>query len=238
MPLIIWLWKTVILIKMIAIADQKMLQSLPLREYLTDREWEEYQGKHRVKRDDWIAGRVAAKIALSNFFYNSCFVFIPLHEIEIESGKFRKPSYRTRRRLSKRINSINRKIDLSIAHTDGIGIASVSWKERSGYVGVDIEKIQTFTQKLLEDFLTNEELGYLSDNSKDEKNIMATLFWSIKESYLKACGQGLLIHPGSLVISKDNKGKFALKQEGTYMASKIQWLIFNNNYVVSQVFIT
>lgn len=233
----IWRWKIVTLYSMFAIVDQKSLEKMNKKKYFSDVEWKEYQGKRADKRADWMAGRIAAKIVLRNFFQHNCFTSIPFHEIKIRSNKLQKPFCQVKKVPSEKINAY---IDLSIAHTGGIGIAALSRKKEDGYVGVDIEKIRMFEEDFLESFLTEKELIRVKNASESSRNLAATLLWSIKESYVKACGQGLLIHPRSVAVAvcEGAKNRFALHHEGRCVSSTIQWFVFNNAYVVSRIFIS
>ncbi len=65
-------------------------------------------------------------------------------------------------------------------------------------VGIDIEQIQRQPDSLMKTALTSEEYEHLQNSVDREKQFIR--YWTIKESYAKRLGKGLLIHPGSISV--------------------------------------
>ena len=82
---------------------------------------------------------------------------------------------------------------------------------RNGEVGIDIEKIRPLKDmnELIERNFTPKEQDYINKNSAERANRFFK-FWTLKESYLKAIGEGMRLTPDNLEFSLEN-GKFMLQ---------------------------
>jgi 4'-phosphopantetheinyl transferase len=89
------------------------------------------------------------------------------------------------------------RLTCSIAHSVDVGVAAIAIDERTR-VGVDAERVRVFTDELLNQFMTDEELKYLATVPKEVKMITATRIWTLKEAYLKLHGVGLKQHPSTV----------------------------------------
>jgi 4'-phosphopantetheinyl transferase len=82
---------------------------------------------------------------------------------------------------------------------------------RDAEVGIDIEKIRELPDidQLIEKNLTSRETSYFLKNP-DHKLSLFFQFWTLKESYLKAIGEGMRLTPENLEFSL-NDGNFRLR---------------------------
>jgi 4'-phosphopantetheinyl transferase len=76
---------------------------------------------------------------------------------------------------------------------------------RDSEVGIDIEKIRELPDldQLIEKNLTSNEKEYFRKNP-DHKLSLFFQFWTLKESYLKAIGEGMRLTPENLEFSMDD----------------------------------
>lgn len=68
-------------------------------------------------------------------------------------------------------------------------------------VGIDVEKIQPLELDIARRFFTEKECEELAAKNEYEKNQYFFDLWTLKESYIKACGQGLSIPLSSFSFS-------------------------------------
>ena len=81
-------------------------------------------------------------------------------------------------------------IHFNIAHASGLVACVVS---RAGDVGIDVER-HTNGRAMLsvaDHYFSPQELAYLESVSEQEKDACFYRFWTLKEAYIKAVGQGL-----------------------------------------------
>jgi len=78
----------------------------------------------------------------------------------------------------------------SLAHTKGLAVVAVT---RGADVGVDVEKADRFVDaaRLSSRFFSPEETTALQELSPDRLRERFSLYWTLKESYIKARGLGL-----------------------------------------------
>ena len=83
---------------------------------------------------------------------------------------------------------------------------------RAGEVGIDIEELRPLPDidELIDKNFTEKEKNYITKNEKlrDERFFR---FWTIKEAYLKAIGEGMRLTPDNLEFSIENDGTFKLE---------------------------
>lgn len=93
---------------------------------------------------------------------------------------------------------------------------------RDAEVGIDIEKIRELPDidQLIEKNLTSREKAYFLKNS-DHKLSLFFQFWTFKESYLKAIGEGMRLTPENLEFSL-NDGNISLRSV-TYGFESTDW---------------
>ena len=93
---------------------------------------------------------------------------------------------------------------------------------RDAEVGIDIEKIRELPDidELIEKNLTSREKAYFLKNS-DHKLSLFFQFWTFKESYLKAIGEGMRLTPANLEFLLDD-GNIRLRSV-TYGFEATDW---------------
>lgn len=90
-------------------------------------------------------------------------------------------------------------------------------------VGCDVEKLDVFDDELAAFVMTRQELDYIYSPKRDVgQREMFFRLWTLKESYMKAIGQGILLDPKSFgmefvedeirVIPSADFGKFHFKE--------------------------
>jgi len=150
------------------------------------------------RRNDWLLGRWTAKQALLSFFESRGFS-IALHAIAILKGANGAPEVRLEEGLPQ--------CSLSISHRAGHAIAVVGPPDAE--IGCDLELIEPRSEAFLSDYFLDSEQAFLSGVPPGEKDLYANLLWCVKESVMKATGEGMRLHPREigvevldLVISK------------------------------------
>lgn len=127
---------------------------------------------------------------------------------KIINNKYGKPSYE------------NSDIYFNKSHTKDLSVAIIDNKS----CGIDIEKIRTFNELMVNKICSNEEITFL--NSVSNKDYYFTLLWVLKESFLKCVGVGLSVPMKKINFIKDNK----INVETDKYKFKI---IFFEDYIIS-----
>lgn len=214
---------------MVFLSSFKQIKTLPIQNFLNKKEITFYKKIAENKKQDWLAGRFSAKKAISNYYLSSFKKQIKINKIEILRKKINKPVYRLQ--IKQKI-----KTNISISHCNGFALSAIAEDKIEGLVGVDIEKIRKFKLKELKSFLTRRELLQVLKQSPENKNKTATLFWSIKESYLKAIGKGLVYHPKFVELKINfKKNNCDLYDKGKKIKAKIEWQVFKKKYLVTKI---
>ena len=68
-------------------------------------------------------------------------------------------------------------------------------------IGCDVERIRNFDEFFLTAFLHPHERSYIDSLDISLRNREATVIWTLKESFLKALGSGLRVHPKRVDVS-------------------------------------
>lgn len=120
------------------------------------------------KKWETSCGRDLLKFALNNEYRLS------LDELSMSIGEYGKPYFSDRQ-----------DIFFNISHSDGM--AAVIIADRS--VGIDVQSVRPIKQRMIEMICGDREKKFIAEsNDKDECFIK---LWSLKESYIKAIGQGM-----------------------------------------------
>lgn len=132
-----------------------------------------YQKEHRI-------GRMLLRDGLKKWYG------LDLTEEELEESLVKDPYGKPRFREWDSIH-------FNISHCDGIVVCAFSEKE----IGIDVEKIQDFTEAMAKKILTEKEQKILQKYAADpkEQNRRFYRFWTLKESYLKWKGRGFYQDP-------------------------------------------
>lgn len=111
------------------------------------------------------------------------------------------------------------KLSFSISHTDGMIVCAVT-KEKN--LGIDVEDSSRAADVIgiAERFFSQQEVQTLSDVPNNEKEDIFYDYWTLKESYIKACGMGLSIPLDDFSFKFTSQNKchisfFSKKKENT-----------------------
>jgi len=80
-----------------------------------------------------------------------------------------------------------RKLNFNIAHSGKYVIVGVN---SEGKIGVDIEKIKLIDLEIMKNVFMDKEIKYVNSNKKEALKKFYQI-WSLKESFVKAIGEGL-----------------------------------------------
>jgi 4'-phosphopantetheinyl transferase len=90
-------------------------------------------------------------------------------------------------------------ITISLSHSSGMAICAVAPVEVA--LGCDLEQTQSRSNAFVEDYFTAEEQELIWRSPAAERHLLVSLFWSAKESALKALQAGLRLDTRSVVVS-------------------------------------
>lgn len=168
-----------------------------ISKFFTAEEKNEFKNfKNRKRKIQFISGRIAAKLCLAEYL-----------RVKGEEVNYREIEIKKEKR-GKVYGSFNdRKIPVSIAHTEGISVA-VSGNYKG--IGVDVEKEDRNIERIADKFLTDEEEAF--------KNIPLIVLWSVKEAVSKAIGTGFIYSPKNIFICWSDGKKFKLKLKGKFLS--------------------
>ncbi len=177
------------------------------------------------KEDKSFYGKQAAKEAIQEFFRENEQLELALDEIEITKESSGRPTF---------VLKNHPEIDtsafcLSISHTDQFVVVEII---KGGLVGVDIETIRKFPIPVYENFLTPSEKKWIESMPENDRDTYTTLVWSFKESYLKALGVGLRVHPSKVELKHLENGNFKLQTEKENVGINLWYKIDKENNVV------
>lgn len=90
-----------------------------------------------------------------------------------------------------------RRLEFNVSHSGEWVVAAVSQSP----VGIDVEQIKSVKLDIARRFFSKQEYSeLLAKEGEDQKHYFFDL-WTLKESYVKACGQGLAIPLNSFMFS-------------------------------------
>lgn len=97
-------------------------------------------------------------------------------------------------------------IFFNISHTKGLVVCGISKRA----IGVDTEYIRPFDRRLMRRVCTEDEIAYIYEGSegKEDLNQQWERFfrlWTLKESYLKATGQGIAVPMREVCFSPEGR---------------------------------
>ena len=142
------------------------------------------------RRADWLLGRWTGKNAFANCFGHSL-DFRTLRDIEIRAALSGAPEIFFRGDRSM--------VTISLSHRGGIGACALA--PSPVLLGCDIEIIESHGDAFATDYFTLEEQASFAKTDTSDRLRLAALFWSGKESALKALGEGLRLDTRSVVVS-------------------------------------
>jgi 4'-phosphopantetheinyl transferase len=89
---------------------------------------------------------------------------------------------------------------LSLSHCNGNALCAVALFGAA--VGCDLELVEPRSDAFVADYFTAEEQALVAQASAADRSFLTTLFWSAKESALKALHQGLRLDTRSVTVSR------------------------------------
>lgn len=162
------------------------------------------QIKVNKKRYEWLAGKIATKLAIS--YYHK----LPINDIEIEKDENKSPYV-----------LLNDKIHVSISHSNGIAMAIV------GDEAVDVEIIDNRAESFVKQMFSKKEIAALKLDENDSTTV--TKLWSMKEAHLKRMRIGLKTDAKKVTVDlkSDSQGLVSSKEgKSTCNSYKLDnWLI-------------
>ncbi|MGA1872031.1 MAG: SDR family NAD(P)-dependent oxidoreductase [Thermoplasmatota archaeon] len=169
--------------------------------YFDEEEWKGLVNEKMTqkRRREHTMGRVCAKMAVLWYLATEKYRVVPTRSIKIMTEEGGKPYALAE----------GKKIEISISHSHRWAVCSVS----DSVHGVDIELAEHRDLSFVDEAFTIEEAELIKRKQKEYdvgENVMQTLFFSAKESYLKMKGLGLSVDLRSVqcteVVKLPNKG--------------------------------
>lgn len=203
-------------------------------EALSPHELSTYNQKPDSKKADFLLGRWVAKHCLREYFKRSTGSVYPLSSFEVRPAEGGAPTVWVDASIRKQ--SALGLPHISISHTEGpIAVVRVILSGACQGVGVDVEFVRPWNEFLVSRYLTEAEYQFIKKSPLSEREKLATVFWSLKESYLKALGVGLRKHPQTVDMLGFKESAHFEKEIGNVTGG---WLIHQSGCVVSSVFLS
>jgi 4'-phosphopantetheinyl transferase len=140
------------------------------------------------RRHDWLLGRWTAKHLIQKLAQQEQGRAAALDSFSIANGPGGEPLL---------IGESFGGLALSISHRDEFAFCAVlnpkGLQDPSGFIGVDIERVEPRPSNFAQDYLTGPELDLLERSPDHVHDLLVTAIWSAKESALKALHLGLTV---------------------------------------------
>jgi holo-[acyl-carrier protein] synthase len=160
-----------------------------LETYLTKNEIDASKRFRNEKRKlEYFSGIIVAK---------ECYIRqspdkISFHDIEVQKDEKGKPFYYSHK-IKQEIP-----VNLSISHSHEFSVAIMSNKQ----VGIDLELIESRSPSFYKEVFTESEREFISENNK-----LGTIFWTAKEAFSKAIGEGFHVNFRDVELKYNEKQK-------------------------------
>ena len=142
------------------------------------------------RRADWRLGRWTAKRAVS-ICLNAPGPTRTLAAIEIRSAASGAPEVF--------LDNQPAAVTISLSHSNGTALCAVA--PPGTELGCDLEIIEPRSEAFVADYFTSDEQVLIARASEADRPRLSTLFWSAKESALKALREGLRLDTRSVTVS-------------------------------------
>lgn len=142
------------------------------------------------RRDDWRLGRWTAKRAIAAYLHLPA-SFPDLARIEIRPAPSGAPEVF--------LADTPAPVALSLSHSNGRAFCAVAPPGLE--LGCDLEQIEPHSDAFIADYFTTEEQQLVAQTCPEERPALLALFWSAKESTLKALHEGLRLDTRSVIVS-------------------------------------
>ncbi|HET6639524.1 MAG TPA: beta-ketoacyl synthase N-terminal-like domain-containing protein [Gemmatimonadota bacterium] len=177
------------------------------RRYLTAREWEAYRDLPERRKEDWLAGRVAAKDGVRRLLWDRGAGPLWPIEVEIPTGADGAPEVRAPGGLDLRV---------SISHKQGRAVAMVA---EGVDPGVDLETVEARAPELERAAFTEREREWLSARPEAERDEWRARLWAAKEAAAKRRRTGMRDPRRMEIESMDEE---RIDVAGTLVATRIE----------------
>lgn len=194
--------------------------------YLTQSELAKYSAlllKYGNRAKSWLSGRIAAKAAIRDYYYSQK-VKIPYWKDIVISNKNSGQPYFIITNPS--LKDYSKETAISISHNEEYALAEIGNILKDGLVGIDIERLRSFSNLVIENFLAPSEKKFIQSLREEERDFHTTLIWSYKEAYLKARGLGLRKRPDEIQIDHNTETGGYFLRDGSknyYSLSHKHW---------------
>ncbi len=141
------------------------------------------------RRADWRLGRWTAKHALAAYLNLPADACV-LARVEIRQATSGAPEVFVANKPAA--------VTISLSHRDGIAACAVA--PGSVEVGCDLEVIESHSDAFISDYFTAEEQALVRQSYAADRFRLLALFWSAKESALKALHTGLRLDTRSVIV--------------------------------------
>ena len=159
-------------------------------DWLTAAEREWFSDRRSAKRvADWRLGRWTAKAAVAS--YIGLQGHPPTGAVEVLAASDGAPEAF--------VNGEALPVAVSLSHSHGRAVSAVA--AAGSALGCDLERIEPRSPAFIESYLTVGERVSLAAADEATRQLLANLFWSAKESALKALRRGLRADPRSLEVT-------------------------------------
>ncbi|HET9594487.1 MAG TPA: 4'-phosphopantetheinyl transferase superfamily protein [Anaeromyxobacteraceae bacterium] len=150
------------------------------------------------RRDDWLAGRAAAKSVVAAALGEGASAERVLTAIEIAADPGGAPYARVAAEagvLAGHPAGARLPVAVSITHAEGRAAAAAERCDVPGApaIGIDLGLVEPRSPAFVETFFTEEEARCVRDAPPAERELRANLVWCAKEAVLKALGVGLTV---------------------------------------------
>lgn len=167
--------------------------------------------KERQEQADRLSNReLAKKKILAGIFMQyglSRTLEIPMRDIGYTYGEQGKPYLK----LTNRLDGQNRQaVDFNLSHSGRYAVLAVS----DGAVGIDVEQVKKNRLSVAKRcFHEREYEDIMRMPDEDSRNRRFLEYWTMKEAYVKYCGEGLKIPLNSFLIERMDNGLSCVKKE-------------------------
>jgi 4'-phosphopantetheinyl transferase len=116
-------------------------------------------------------------------------------------------------------------IHYNISHTDGMAVCGFSDKE----LGVDVERIRGYKDNVVRKVMSDSERECMEELPKEERAEYFFRIWTLKESYGKAVGTGIIMPLSNISFTLTEKGNPGCSVPGVSFSQQM----LNGEFVLS-----
>ncbi len=192
--------------------------------------------KKNYRKYEWFFGRLLAKIAIIESLKQLNLKIPRFDKIEIVSNSSGMPRFIVHDDVNEK-KYLSNSIFFSIAHKFGNVVVASTLQNP---VGIDIEKIRTFSHSFGNKFIRNLETDELSvflkaRNRVIDRNYIKTGIWCIKEATSKALGLGLKVDFQDMLIKCIDGKIFCIYDKNEERQMFIASLFEKNDYLTALI---